>query len=43
MKKIGLSQIQFALETLHPEVRVPEEIRVRTKAAVEKMLAIPSI
>ena len=43
MKKIGLPQIQFALETLHPEVRVPEEIRVRAKAAVEKMLAIPSI
>jgi quinolinate synthase len=42
MKKIGLSQIQLALETLHPEVRVPEEIRVKAKAAVERMLAIPA-
>ena len=42
MKKIGLSQIQFALESLSPEVRVPEEIRVRAKAAVERMLAIPA-
>jgi len=42
MKKIGLSQIQLALETLHPEVRVPEEIRVRAKAAVERMLAVPA-
>ena len=42
MKKIGLSQIQFALESLSPEVRVPEVIRVRAKAAVERMLAIPA-
>lgn len=42
MKKIGLSQIHFALESLSPEVRVPEEIRVRAKAAVERMLAIPA-
>ncbi|MCP4579809.1 MAG: quinolinate synthase NadA [Deltaproteobacteria bacterium] len=42
MKKIGLSQIQSALESLSPEVRVPEIIRVRAKAAVERMLAIPA-
>ena len=42
MKKIGLPQIQFALENMHPEVRVPEEIRVRAKAAVERMLMIPA-
>ncbi len=42
MKKIGLSQIQLALESMIPEVRVPEEIRVRAKAAVERMLAIPA-
>jgi len=42
MKKIGLSQIQLSLESLSPEVRVPEEIRVRAKAAVERMLAIPA-
>ena len=42
MKKTGLAQIQFALESMGPEVRVPEEIRVRAKAAVERMLAIPA-
>jgi quinolinate synthase len=42
MKKTGLLQIQLALENLGPEVRVPEEIRVRAKAAVERMLAIPA-
>ena len=42
MKKIGLPHIQLALENLHPEVRVPQEIRVRAKAAVERMLAIPA-
>lgn len=42
MKKIGLAQIQLALESMGPEVRVPEEIRVRAKAAVERMLAIPA-
>lgn len=42
MKKTGLPQIQLALESLGPEVRVPEEIRVRAKAAVERMLAIPA-
>ena len=41
MKKIGLSQILLALETMRPEVRVPEEVRVRAKAAVERMLMIP--
>ncbi len=42
MKKIGLAQIQLALESMGPEVRVPEEIRVRAKAAVERMLAVPA-
>ena len=42
MKKTGLAQIQFALESMGPEVRVPEEIRVRAKAAVERMLMIPA-
>jgi quinolinate synthase len=42
MKKIGLPQIQLALENMGPEVRVPEKIRVRAKAAVERMLAIPA-
>ena len=41
MKKIGLREILTALETLQPEVKVPEEIRVKAKGAVDRMLAIP--
>ncbi len=41
MKKTGLREIQRALEELRPEVKVPEEIRVRAKGAVDRMLAIP--
>ncbi|MBW2709110.1 MAG: quinolinate synthase NadA [Deltaproteobacteria bacterium] len=41
MKKIGLPHIQLALENMAPEVRVPEEIRIRAKAAVERMLTVP--
>ena len=42
MKKIGLREILTALETMQPEVRVPEKIRVKAKGAVDRMLAIPS-
>jgi quinolinate synthase len=42
MKKIGLREILSALESLAPEVKVPEEIRIRAKGAVDRMLAIPS-
>ena len=42
MKKIGLREILAALETMQPEVKVPEEIRVKAKGAVDRMLAIPS-
>lgn len=41
MKKIGLIEILEALESLEPEVRVSEEIRLKAKSAVERMLAIP--
>ena len=41
MKKIGLQEILSALESLGPEVKVPEEIRVRAKGAVDRMLAVP--
>ena len=41
MKKIGLIEILEALEGLEPEVRVSEEIRLKAKSAVERMLAIP--
>lgn len=41
MKKIGLKDILAALEGLKPEVKVPEQIRLKAKNAVERMLAIP--
>ncbi len=41
MKKTGLREIQRALEELRPEVKVPQEIRVKAKGAVDRMLAIP--
>jgi quinolinate synthase len=40
MKKITLEKILKSLETMAPEVKVPEEIRVRALRAVERMLAI---
>lgn len=40
MKKTGLADILQALEELQPEVKVPEEIRVKAKGAVDRMLAI---
>jgi quinolinate synthase len=41
MKKIGLGDILKSLETMEPEVKVPEKIRIRAKNAVDRMLAIP--
>lgn len=41
MKKIGLREILSALESMAPEVKVPEAIRVRAKGAVDRMLAVP--
>lgn len=40
MRKITLEKVLWALEEMAPEVRVPEEIRLKAKAAVDKMLAI---
>ena len=40
MKLITLEKILSALETMTPEVNVPEEIRVKAKRAVDRMLAI---
>ena len=40
MKKITLEKVLWALEELAPEVKVPEAIRVKAKAAVDKMLEI---
>jgi quinolinate synthase len=41
MKKINLVDIVRTLEKLAPEVRVPNNIRVKAKLAVDRMLAIP--
>jgi quinolinate synthase len=38
MKKITLDKIAESLETMEPAITVPEEIRVRAKAAVDRML-----
>ena len=40
MKKITLEKVLKALETLEPVVTVPEDIRIRAKAAVDRMLAV---
>jgi quinolinate synthase len=40
MKLITLEKVLHSLETMTPQVKVSEAIRVRAKAAVDKMLAI---
>jgi len=40
MKKITLEQVLWSLEDMKPEVKVPEEVRVRAKTAVDRMLAV---
>jgi quinolinate synthase len=40
MKKTTLEKILEALETMQPEVKVPEEIRVKAFACVDRMLKI---
>jgi quinolinate synthase len=41
MKKTGLLEIVQALERMDPVVKVPEEIQIRAKQAVDRMLAVP--
>ncbi|MBN2061721.1 MAG: quinolinate synthase NadA [Deltaproteobacteria bacterium] len=41
MKKTGLESIIRALERLEPEVKVPEDVRMKAKKAVDRMLEIP--
>ena len=38
MKLITLERVLWCLEDMTPEIKVPEEIRIRAKAAVDKML-----
>lgn len=40
MKLITLEKVLWSLEDMAPEVKVPENIRVKAKSAVDKMLAI---
>ncbi len=40
MKLITLEKILWSLEEMAPEVRVPEEIRLKAKACVDKMLEV---
>ncbi|MBU2608121.1 MAG: quinolinate synthase NadA [Chloroflexi bacterium] len=40
MKLITLEKVLWALEEMAPEVRVPEETRLRAKAAVDRMLQV---
>jgi len=42
MKKTHLEDIISSLEEMRHIIKVPEEIRVRAKAAVERMLAVPA-
>ena len=39
MKKITLEKILWALEDMQPEIRVPGDIRMRARTAVDRMLA----
>lgn len=41
MKLTSLDDILQALKTMRPVVTVPEEIRIKAKAALDRMLAIP--
>jgi len=40
MKRITLEKVLNSLETMTPRVEVPEEIRIKAKAAVDRMLAM---
>jgi len=40
MKKITLEKVLWALEDMQPVITVPEEIRLRARLAVDKMLAV---
>ena len=40
MKKTRLRNVFRALEDMKPEVKVPEDVRIRAKDAVERMLVI---
>jgi quinolinate synthase len=41
MKRITLEGIYDALKTMQHEVVIPEDVRVRAKRAIDRMLALP--
>ncbi len=41
MKLTSLEDLLVALQTMQPVVKVPNEIRIRAKAALDKMLSVP--
>lgn len=41
MKLTSLEDVLLALQTMQPVVRVPEDVRLKAKAALDKMLAVP--
>ena len=41
MKLITLEKVYWALESLKPEIKVAEDIRLRARAAVDRMLEVP--
>ena len=41
MKLTSLEDVLYSLQTLSPVVTVPEDIRIKAKAALDRMLAVP--
>ena len=41
MKKTNLEKVRNSLSTLRPRITVPEDIAVRARTAIERMLALP--
>jgi quinolinate synthase len=42
MKLITLEKVLWTLQDMAPEVKVPEDIRIRAKKSVDRMLEIGS-
>ncbi|MCK4635099.1 MAG: quinolinate synthase NadA, partial [Candidatus Aenigmarchaeota archaeon] len=40
MKRINLEKVKYSLENMEYKVRVPEDIRIRAKKALDRMLEV---